>query len=182
MANRRIYPLVSTPWHQNIKMNVFKNRQILNQCSNYTCQMTKVSFRPQTEDKYIIKSWAKFETENFDGINLIAALYKRAKLKASASCVFRVYAISVDSLWNETLITTVNGTLMPDGKLKASISEATFGSLYLDGEVTLRVEVDVVRQNKTFKEMFYLNHVGIYGNVFLLRKDVKFLELTKLDE
>ena len=82
MANRRIYPLVSTHWQQNIKMNVFKNRQILNQGSNYTCQMTKVSFRPQTEDKYTIKSWAKFETENFDGINLIAGLYKRARLKA----------------------------------------------------------------------------------------------------
>ena len=71
---------------------------------------------------------------------------------------------------------------MPDGKLKASVPESTFGSIYLDGEVTLRIEVDVVRLNKTFKEMFYLNHVGIYGNVFLLRKDVKFLELTKLDE
>jgi len=182
MANRRIYPLVSTHWQQNIKMNVFKNRQILNQGSNYTCQMTKVSFRPQTEDKYTIKSWAKFETENFDGINLIAGLYKRARLRSSASCVFRVYAISVDSLWNETLVTSVNGTLMPDGKLKASIPEATFGALYLDGEISLRVEVDLNRQNKTFKEMFYLNHVGIYGNVFLLRKDVKFLELTKQDE
>lgn len=182
MANRRLYPLVSTSWHQNIKMNVFKNRQILNQGTDYTCQMIRSSFRPQTEDKYTVKSWAKFETENFDGINLVAGLYKKAKLKSAASCVFRVYAISVDSLWNETLVTTVSGTLMPDGRLKASIPEATFGSLYLDGEISLRVEVDLNRQNKTFKEMFYLNHVGIYGNVFLLRKDVKFIELTKLDE
>lgn len=182
MANRRIYPLTSNTWQQNMKIAVFKNKQILNQGSNYTSMMTKVSFRPQTEEKYVLRSWAKFETENFDGINLICGLYKRAKLKSSASCVFRVYAISTDSLWAETFIGSVNGTLMPDGRLKASIPESMFGSIYLDGEVSLRVEVDLTRQSKVFKDVFYLNHVGIFGNVFLLRKDVKFLELTKMDE
>lgn len=182
MASRRVYPLVSNHWHQNLKMSVFKNKQILNQSSDYTCLLVKPSFRPQTENSYSLKSWAKFETVNFDGINLITGLYKYGKLKSIGSCVFRVFAESTDSLWNEVLIATVSGTAISDGRFKADVAESVFGSLYLDGEITLRIEVDVVRQDSTFKDVFYVNHVGIYGSFFLLKKDVKFLELTKLDE
>lgn len=182
MAARRVYPLVSKHWHQNIKMSIFKNKQILNQASDYSCLLVKTQFRPQTEDSYSIKSWAKFETVNFDGINLIAGLYKRARLRTIGSCVFRVFAESTDSLWTEVLITTISGTTLSDGRFKADIPESAFGSIYLDGEVTLRIEVDITRQNKTFKDVFYVNHVGIYGSFFVLKKKVEFLELTKLDE
>ncbi len=182
MAARRVYSLVSKYWHQNIKMQIFKNKLVLNQASDYTCLLVKPSFRPQTEDAYSIKSWVKFETVNFDGINLIAGLYKQAKLRSIGSCVFRVFAESTDSLWTEVLITTVSGSALPDGRFKADVAESIFGSIYLDGEVTLRIEVDVTRQNKIFKDVFYVNHVGIYGSFFILKKKVEFLDLTKLDE
>lgn len=182
MAARRVYSLVSNPWYQNIKVSIFKNKQILNQSTEYTCLLVKPSFKHQTEDAYSIKSWAKFETVNFDGINLITGLYKQGRLRTIGSCTFRVFAESADSLWNETLITTVSGTALSDGRFKANVTESTFGAIYLDGEVTLRIEVDVTRQDSVFKDVFYVNHVGIYGSFFLLKKDVKFLELTKLDE
>lgn len=182
MATRRVYSLISNPWHQNLKVSIFKNKQILNQSTEYTCFLVKPSFRPQTENAYFVKAWAKFETVNFDGINLIAGLYKQAKLRTIGSCVFRVFAESADSLWNEVLITTVSGSALPDGRFKADVPESVFGSIYLDGEITLRVEVDVIRQDSVFKDVFYVNHVGIYGSFFILKKEVEFLDLTKLDE
>lgn len=182
MAVRRVFSLVSNPWQQNIKMSIFKNRLLFNQASNYVSLMVRSSFRPQTEDAYSVKSWAKFETENFDGINLIGGLYKKAILKSAGTCVFRVFAVSTDSNWSEVLVTTVSGTAMPDGRFKANVPESTFGSIYLDGEVTLRIECDVTRQTDIFKDVFYVNHVGIYGSFFILKKKVEFLDLTKLDE
>lgn len=182
MAARRVYPLVSTPWQQNLKMSFFKNRLLLNQASNYVSLMIRQTFRPQDSDDYSVKAWAKFETENFDGINLVAGLYKKSILRSIGSAEFRVFAESADSLWSEVLITTVLGSALSDGRFKADVTESTFGSVYLDGEVTLRIEVDIVRQNKTFKDVFYINHVGIYGSFFTLKKKVEFLDLTKLDE
>ncbi len=182
MAARRVYSLVSNPWHQNLKMSIFKNKQILNQSTKYTSLLVKPSFKPQTEDAYSVKSWAKFETVNFDGINLITGLYKQAKLRTIGSCVFRVFAESTDSLWTEVLIATVSGTTLSDGRFKADVPESTFGAIYLDGEVTLRIEVDITRQDSVFKDVFYVNHVGIYGSFFILKKKVEFLDLTKLDE
>lgn len=182
MAARRVYPLVSTPWQQNIKMSFFKNRLLLNQASNYVSLMIRQTFRPQGPDDYSVKAWAKFESQNFDGIQLIAGLYKSARIRSIGSCAFRVYAISTDANWTETLIATLTGTAMPDGRFSAAVTESMFGSLYMDGEISLRIEVDVTRQGKVFNDFFYINHLGIYGNVFVLRKDVKFLDLTKQDE
>lgn len=182
MAVRRVYPLVSAPWQQNLKMSFFKNRLLLNQASNYASLMIRQTFRPQGPDNYVVKAWAKFETENFDGINLVAGLYKKSTLRSIGSAEFRVFAVSVDSNWSEVLIATVPGVAMPDGRFKANVPESTFGSIYLDGEVTLRIEADVTRQAKVFKDIFYVNHVGIYGSFFILKKKVEFLDLTKLDE
>jgi hypothetical protein len=182
MAARRVYPLVSTPWQQNIKMSVFKNRLLLNHASHYVSTMIRQTFRPQSPDSYVLKSWAKFETENFDGINLITGLYKKSVLRSIGSAEFRVFAESTDANWTEVLVTAVSGVATPDGRFKASVPESTFGSIFLDGEVTLRIEVDVLRQGKTFKDVFYINHVGIYGSFFILKKKVEFLDLTKLDE
>jgi len=182
MAARRVYPLYNEPWHQVLKTSIFKKRQVLNSANSYITNLVKPTFRPQTQDAFEIKSWAKFESQNFDGIQLIAGLYKTAKIRSIGSCTFRVYAISTDNNWSETLVATLTGTAMPDGRFKASVTESMFGSLYMDGEISLRIEVDITRQNKTFNDFFYINHLGIYGNVFVLRKDVKFLELTKMDE
>ena len=182
MASRRVYPLHHEHWHQILKTSIFKGRQLLNFANSQVSYLVKSAFRPQTSDNFTVKSWAKFESQDFNGIQLIAGLYKNSRIRAIGSCSFRVYAISTDSDWTETLISTVPGIAMPDGRFKASVLESSFSPIYMDGEVSVRVEVDITRQSKTFKDLFYVNHIGIYGNLFVLRKDVKFLELTKLDE
>jgi hypothetical protein len=175
---RRVQMLNNLNFIQALKLRFFNKKVV----SSHNQILTKLGFVKSTNKDYKIRSWAKFNSDSLDGMQFIAALTHETNIKQCASCTFRVYAISIDDNWTETLLTTLSGTQLPDGRFKASISEAGLNPVELTGEVSFRIEVDLVRQTKTFKDYFYLNHIGIFGEVFVLKKNVTFLELTKLDE
>lgn len=175
---RRVQTLVKTEYVQTLKAKFYEKTLL----TKHSQVLTKLSYiKPKFSD-YKIRSWAKFESDNFDGIQLIAGLFLQNSPKTCGTCTFKIYAISTDDNWTETLIATLSGTEISGKRFKASLSEASLAPLQLTGEVSFRVEVELTRVDKTYKDFFYVNHIGIFGEVFILKKDVKFLELTKLDE
>jgi len=126
--------------------------------------------------------WAKYDVDNFDGIYLTGFLSYKNEIVSSGSFDFKVYAVSTDNNWSETLIVSKANVKLSDGKNVAHVTLADLGSLAFDGDFTIAVECVIPRQNRSFYKKIYVNHLGIYENVFRLKQDVEFLEITKKDE
>jgi hypothetical protein len=124
---------------------------------------------------------AKFDSENFDGIHMISYLEKDSEILNIGTCTFNVYQVSVDSNWTETLITTVVGTTIANRSI-AIVNQIDLNPTELDGEFTLAISCDLIRQGLKFTKKIYVNHLGVYDSIFRLRQDVEFLDITKVDE
>jgi hypothetical protein len=181
MASRRIKPTINNKYVQPLKLG-FKNKHIISLCNDYNSIMTKVSHKPISDSDYSIKAWLKFNAETFDGIQMFAGLMKNKQFKSIGSCTFKIYSISTDDNWVETLLVTSSGTALPDGRFKATATEAALSPAELIGEITFKMEVDITRANKNYSEVYFFNHIGIYGSFIQLKQDVDFLDITKLDE
>lgn len=181
MASRRIKLTINNKYVQPLKLG-FKNKHIVSLCNDYNSIMTKVSHRSVSDSDYSIKAWLKFNTNTFDGIQMFAGLMKNKQFKSIGSCTFKIYSISVDDNWTETLLVTSAGSVMPDGRFKATATESSLSPAELTGEITFKMEVDITRANKNYNEVYFFNHVGIYDSFIKLKQEVEFLDITKLDE
>jgi hypothetical protein len=135
-----------------------------------------------TPNVLILKNAGQFNTANFNQIKLAAYLYNSSNgtISAASSCTFSVYGVSVTS-WTETLLGTFTGTILPNNYYISNINLSSL-NINLDGEGSIMVECVLTRLSETFRDRIYLNHLGIYDSVVRLRKDVDFLDLTKMDE
>jgi hypothetical protein len=180
MSTRRIKSTINNKYVQPLKLCVGR-KLIITPNVDYNSILFTKKHKAKTKSDYNQMLWAKFETQNFDGIQLITYLEKDSEILAIGSCVFQVYSVSTDSNWSETLITTVNGTFNGN-RLVASIPQSSLNPLELDGEITLAIKCTITRQDKTFTKKIYVNHLGVYDSIFRLRQDVEFLDITKVDE
>jgi len=181
MASRKVKMTLNNKYVQPLKL-CFKNRHVLSPSSSYNSIVTKISHRACTDQDYKVKAWMRFNSNTFDGIQMIAGLQKGKRFKSIASCTFKIYAFSVDDLWSETLLVTANGSALPDGRFQATATESTLSPVSLDGEITFKLEVDIERSGKTYTDTYYFNHIGIYDSFIRLKQNVEFLDITKLDE
>lgn len=181
MASRRVKMTLNNKYVQPLKL-CFKNRHVLSPSSNYNSLLTKVSHKACIDSDYKIKAWMRFNANTFDGVQMIAGLQKGKRLKSIGSCTFKIYAFSVDDLWTETLLVTSIGTPLPDGRFTANAVESSLAPIGLDGEITFKLEVDIERSGKTYTDVYYFNHLGIYDSFIKLKQEVEFLDITKLDE
>ncbi len=179
MASRRIKNTINNNYVQPLKLS-FKNKKVITLCANYNCIMTKVTHK--VSNNFKIHSWMKFNTNSFDGVQLVAGLFKGKSIKTIGTCNFKIYAISTDDNWTETLIASVAGTALTDGRFKAVLTDANLTPAELEGEISFKLEVDITRADKTFSDTYFFNHLGIYGSFIRLKQDVEFLDITKLDE
>jgi hypothetical protein len=127
---------------------------------------------------------AQLDTETFDKIKLMAFLYPgntASGIYTMASVTFNVARVTIPQ-WTEVDLTSVAGTLLPDGRFYAEVGIASLLGANLDGDTTLKITAVGVRQNKIYRKTIYANHLGVYDSVVRLRKDIQFLDLTKLDE
>ena len=150
--------------------------------SEWNVLVTRSKFKPLVAESYTPKVWVKFDSTDFDGIHIVFGLYNKGTLTPSGSCTFRIYSVSLDDSWQETLLTTVSGTIITGGRFKADVSASSLSPIELDGEQTLMIEIEALRQNTVFKDRFYFNHLGAYEFLTRLKNKVTFLELTKADE
>lgn len=181
MANRRVKNSINNKYVQPLKLS-FKNKKVITLAANYNCIMTKVSHKAQNDCDFKIQSWMKFNTDSFDGVQLVAGFFKGKVKKTIGSCNFKVYAISTDDSWTETLIASVSGIALVDGRFKAVLTDANLTPAELEGELSFKLEVEILRAGKTFNDVYFFNHIGIYGSFIRLKQDVEFLDITKLDE
>jgi len=126
--------------------------------------------------------WAKFSSDNFDGINCLSKLLKNEKEISAENCTISVFSIENNNTWQETLLNTKVINLQQN-VFKIDFSQNELGiNTELLGETTFKLECSITRLGKTFKKVIYLNHLGVYESVFKLQQDVDFLFVTKKDE
>lgn len=179
MASRRIKMLTNNNYTQPLKI-CFKRKMVICPNSAYNSILVKYNHKPCTDDLKI-QSWAKFDAENFDGIQVFAGLFKNKGFKSAASCTFSIYSISVDDNWTETLLSTQSGTALGDGRFRGIFNEASLNPAEQTGEITFKLEVELTRLGKTYSETYFFNHLGIYGSFIRLSQEVDFLSITKKD-
>jgi hypothetical protein len=149
--------------------------------SSFTQILTTLSFVKPSRKEYKIRAWARFDAENFDGIQLIAALTFAGRDKSVSSAEFTVSGISLDDSWSETQIGVFVAT-QSGRKSIAQVPQSTLDPFILSGDVTLKIGVRIQALNHSYKDYFYVNHLGIFDEVVRAKNKIKFLELTKADE
>jgi hypothetical protein len=127
---RRVQVLQITDFIQPLKLR-FNNPVAL---TSFTQILPKLGFTKPTKKDYSIRAWAKFDAENFDGIQIIAALSLNGRDKSMASAEFTVSSVSIDDSWTETSIGVYTGT-QAGKKFIASVPQADFGSTALSGDM-----------------------------------------------
>lgn len=131
--------------------------------------------------EYTVIFDAQFNDSTGDGIRLNAHILKNAwQIIRGNTCIFKIFKVDLNT-WAETLVYTVSGTGQSNGMFTATATEANL-STSIEGEFTFAVEVTLKRLNRTLKQKFYINNLGIFDSVVRLRNKIKFLEITKKDE
>lgn len=180
MANRRVTMLTNNQYVQPLKVS-FNNKKVITPNAAYNSIVTKVTYeKPQKRD-YQVKAWLRFNSDTFDGVQLVGSLVRGKDTKKIAGCTFKVYSIDLSNSWVETLRTTVSGTAISGNRFSASVLESALAPADLTGEITYKIEVDITRLGKTYSDVFYFNHLGIYDSFIRLKNDVEFLDITKKD-
>jgi hypothetical protein len=174
---KRVQVLISNDFVQPLKLR-FNNPIVL---SSFTQVLPKLGFSKPTKKDFKIRSWAKFDAENFDGIQLIAALSISGRDKSISSAEFTVNSVSIDDMWTETGLGVFIGT-QAGKKFTASVPQSALNPVILSGDISLKIDVKITVLNNVYKDYFYINHLGIFDEMVRAKNKIKFLELTKADE
>jgi hypothetical protein len=181
MASRRVMMLTNNQYVQPLKVS-FTNKKVITPNAAYNSIVTKSSFEKPTNKDFKVKAWMRFNSDTFDGVQMVGSLFRGKSNKTIVSCIFKIYSVDVDNTWAETLLVTATGSDVGDNKFSASTSELSLAPTALTGELTYKMEVEITRLGKTYTDVFYFNHIGIYDTTVRLRKRIDFLAITKLDE
>jgi hypothetical protein len=111
----------------------------------------------------------------------VAYLFTKHQIQSAESATFSFYRIG-GTAWEEELVGQISGTKQSNNYISSNIDISALSPSILNGEDSLMLEVELVRRNKTYVDRVYLNHIGIYDSYLRLKRDVQFLEVTKLDE
>lgn len=181
MATRRIKSTVNNRYTQPLKLRLRRKIVIAPGC-DYVSILLSQKYRPTSPFDIKANVWAKFNTQTFDGIQLVAWLSDPSfEETSSSSCTFNIYYVSAANNWAATMIATLPGTASGQ-KWTATCDQATLGSANeLSGERTLLVESVLTRFTDTYKTRAYVNHLGIYDSLIRLKNDLEFVKVTKMD-
>lgn len=177
MASRRVKATINSSYVQPLKVCT-KNPLLLNPNSSYnSIVFTKKHKSCNLNKNEEILLWAKFNSNTFDGIFLNCTLFKNNKTKQISNVMFKISSVDIAGTWLETQLLQSNSL---NGKLVVTANDLL--PIELDGEITLAVEASFSIRSKKYSKKIYVNHLGIYENIFRLRQDVEFLDITKEDE
>lgn len=143
-------------------------------------------FGPETvfsASEQILKIGVEFDKDDFNSVRFAAYLYHPASgtVSSAGTCSFKVFKVTTPT-WTEELVNTFNGVPTYNSYFFADVLSTSFPGVDFFGGDTIMVEATVTRLGETYRDRVYVNHLGIYDNVDRLRKDVQFLDITKLDE
>jgi hypothetical protein len=130
-----------------------------------------------------IKIAAQFNTDDFDGIKIIAYLYESqtGSVSSLGSCSFNVYKV-VSPDWEDVLIGSFAAAALPSSYYYKQLSTVDLLGLSLDGETSIMIEATGIRLGQVYRDRIYVNHLGIYDSFDRLKKEVEWLDISKVDE
>jgi hypothetical protein len=181
MASRRVSMLTNNKYVQPLKL-LFNSKKLIAPNSAYTSILTKPDFvRPSKKDLKL-KSWLRFNSETFDGIQVFAALIENGKLRSLAECSFSIYLIDAENNWSQTFLASVDGVSVDGVNFSATFSESDLSPAFLTGELTFKMEAKAKRFSKNYSDVSFFNHIGIYDSLVRLKNELEFLDISKVDE
>lgn len=177
MASRRIKATINNSYVQPLKVCT-NNPLVISPSASYNSVLfTKRHKACSLSKNEEVLLWAKFNSNTFDGIFLNCTLFKNNRTKPVSNVLFKVSSVDITGTWVESELLQTNSLT---GKLTVTSNDLL--PTELDGDITLAIEASFSIRNKQYSKKIYVNHLGIYENVFKLRQDVEFLDITKEDE
>lgn len=157
-----------------------KIRQVLTLCGQGNIVLER-TWHKQSKQHFEINAHAKFNTDQMEGVQIVARLEDRGELRSSASAMFNLYRVAEGS-WSETFIDDFAPTESPHGVWSVEIDQSQLGANELSGREVYAVEVSMTRKRRTYKKKFWFNHLGSYDSLWRLKREGERLEILKLDE
>lgn len=181
MATRRIRSTINNKYTQPLKLRMGRKIVLTPGC-DYNCVLFTQRHRAFDIKNQRISLWAKFNTNTFDGIQIVAWLEGNdGDAISSGSCQFKVYYLDVTDNWSQSLIFTGSGTAS-GLKWVASPNQASLGPTNdFSGSRTIMVEASILKWGQLYTKKVYVNHLGIYNSFVRLKNDVEFLDISKAD-
>ncbi len=181
MATRRVKSTTNNKYTQPLKLRMGRKLLLTPGC-DYNSILFTQKHRANDAANQKVNLWAKFNTDTFDGIQMVAWLEnKDHEIVSSGSCQFKVYYLDASNNWNQTLIFTGAGTLSNNKWIAAPTQNILGSNNELDGERTLLIEATLTKWGQTYTNKIYVNHLGIYDSIVRLRNDIEFLDISKAD-
>jgi len=136
-----------------------------------------------SSSQHVVKIAAEFDTSDFDSIRFVGYLYNpvTGSTDNASSCEFKVYRVT-QPLWYDVPVATFMGTQIPNSYFFSDVALSLLPTIDFDGGDTIAIDAVITRLSETYRDRIYVNHLGIYDNVFRLRQDVEYIDLTKVDE
>jgi hypothetical protein len=91
MAARRIKMLTNNHYVQPLKVE-FKNKMVLTPSASYNSVLVNLKHRASQDTEFSVKAWLRFNSNTFDGVQMIGSLVKGKNTKSIASCAFKITA------------------------------------------------------------------------------------------
>lgn len=148
--------------------------------SNYNILLERTWHRGSRSD-FLLKAHAKFNANTMNGMQIIAHLEKDGKLSQSVVSEFKIYRVA-EASWAETLAYTATPVASSPGVYTATVTQTNLSTNELSGMETYAIEVVAQRKRRRFIKKFWVNHLGCYDNLILLRREIEFLQVTKADD
>lgn len=149
--------------------------------SNNANVLLERTWHRQSFSEYELKVHAKFNADTMNGVQVRASVYNGTHLKSSSVSSISIYRVDVDS-WDETLVYTAAPTEVLHGVFNLNITQANLGINELSGLETYSIEVKANRKRRKFSKKIWINHLGCFDSLNLLRQKFEHLEIEKADE
>ena len=157
-----------------------KIRQVLTLCDQGNIVLER-TWHKQSRPQFEVNAHAKFNTDEMEGVQIVARLEDRGDVRSSANVVFNLYRVAEGS-WSETFIDDFAATESPHGVWSVELDQSDLGANELSGREVYAVEVSMTRKRRTYKKKFWFNHLGVFDSVWRLKREAERLEILKLDE
>lgn len=148
--------------------------------SNYNIILERTWHR-QNRDDYKLQAHVKFNADAMNGIQISCFLLKGSLYKSFEATEFKIFRLA-EASWSETLVTTVVPTELSPVQFTTTVNQATLGLNELSGMETYSLEVTAIRKRRRITAKFWFNHLGVFDSLWMAKREIELLNLSKLDE
>lgn len=127
-----------------------------------------------------IEMHGAFDADAFDGISLMARLVKNGRYLSSVNGEFTLNLVDT-ATWLETEIKSQSSSAVV-GIHTLDIPYADILPTELSGAEVFSVQFKCQRGRKFYRKKIYLNHLGVFENVIMLRRAIEANSILKADE